>query len=83
MPCAGQFRREDDGDVFMTGVRRLFLLAAYDPQGIVGEALVWYAGKLSECGDVVPPSIASKYDSLHWIAPARNSPSLTVLLAHE
>lgn len=37
----------------MTGARRLFLLAAYDPQGIVGEALVWYAGKLSECGDVV------------------------------
>ena len=37
----------------MPATRRLFLFAAYDPQGVVGEALLWYVSRLSEYGDVV------------------------------
>lgn len=33
--------------------RRLFLFAAYDPQKVVGEALLWYLNKLSALGDVI------------------------------
>ncbi len=37
----------------MRGPRRLFLFAAYDPQGVVSDALLWDVRKLSACGDVV------------------------------
>ena len=33
--------------------RRLFLVAAYDPQDIVGASLVYYVRALARCGDVV------------------------------
>lgn len=34
-------------------MKRLFLFAAYDEAGVVGESLLWYLKSLSEVGDVV------------------------------
>ena len=34
-------------------MKRLFLFAAYEEAGVVGESLLWYLRSLSEVGDVV------------------------------
>ena len=34
-------------------MKRLFLFAAYEEAGVVGESLIWYVRNLSKAGDVV------------------------------
>ena len=37
----------------MSNNKRLFLFAAYDANGIIDDALMFYIKKLSQCGDII------------------------------
>ncbi len=37
----------------MSKKKRLFLFAAYDPEGVVGSSLIWYLRCLDACGDII------------------------------